>query len=77
MSTEPPPPVWPPEPTPPHADTTPQQHADTPAPIPMTAAEQATERAAFAELIAFVAQHKDADTTVTHVSADEYASTLE
>jgi hypothetical protein len=43
----------------------------------MTAAEQATERAAFAELIAFVAQHKDADTTVTHVSADEYASTLE
>jgi hypothetical protein len=43
----------------------------------MTAAEQATERAAFAELIAFIAQHKDADTTVTHVSTDEYAGTLE
>lgn len=77
MSTEPPPPVWPQELPALHEDTASQHHADTPALPPITAAERATEHAAFAELIAFIAAHKDADTTCTHVSSDEYDNTLD
>lgn len=78
MSTQPPPPVWPPDtPTQHHEDTQAQQHADAAPPTPISEAERATERTAFAELLAFITAHKGAGTDVAHVSADEYATSLE
>lgn len=39
---------------------------------PTTPEDIATEKAAFAELLAFINAHKDAGTVITHVSADDF-----
>lgn len=75
MTSEPKPPTWP-EPTAPHHEDTPTPlHEDTSACL--TEAERAAERAAFAELVAFIKANKETGTEVTHLTVDEYANTLE
>lgn len=80
MPNEPKAPTWPEPPTPPHADAPTPLHDDTQPDMfdhPMTEAERAAERVAFAELVAFVKANKDPDTEVTHATADDFAATLE
>lgn len=49
-----------------------------PAPdVPLTQSESETERAAYAELLAFIKDNKDPDTEVTHATPEEFANTLD
>lgn len=57
-----------------------EEPTPTPAPEPeqvMVPINPAEERQAFADLIAFIAQHKDADTEFTHVSVEEFMQGLD
>lgn len=68
--------AWPPVPPPHHQDAQAQQQDNT-ASMPMTEAERAAERTAFAELLAFIDANKDPTTQVDHVTTDDYNATLE